>query len=507
MVHKPENIVEYIIINYRWVFVCLFLLPTSFLFNLWMYFRNWVIFKLNSAPKQHDAKVKHVQDQIVEWNKNGRKTQMCTARPGWQTISFRRGIYKDKLKQIEVNLVDILEIDTNRKIVRVEPLVTMGQLTATLNPLGWTIPILPEIDELTVGGLVMGTGIESSSHRHGLFQHICLSYELVLSDGSVVKCSPEENSELFYSVPWSYGTLGILTAVEIKLIPAKKFVKLKYYPVRGLDNIGKKFEEASRNKEENEFVEALVYSKDEAVLMTGNQVNSAEPNKINAIGRWYKPWFFLHVKEKLNSDKIDTEYIPLRDYYHRHTRSIFWEMQDIIPFGNNIIFRILLGWLMPVKISLLKLTQGEAVKKLYENNHVIQDMLVPIETVSKGIQCFHDTFKVYPLWLCPFNLPHNPGMVHPANSSTDRSDKMYVDIGVYGVPTVEDFKPRESTRKAEKFVVDHHGFQMLYADTYMTKEEFRKMFDHSLYDKLRDELKCKPAFPEVYDKVSKAARR
>lgn len=87
-------------------------------------------------------------------------------------------------------------------------MVSMGQLTATLNPLGWTIPILPEIDDLTVGGLVMGTGIESSSHIYGLFQHICISYELVLCDGRIVKCCAENESDLYWSVPWSYGTLG-----------------------------------------------------------------------------------------------------------------------------------------------------------------------------------------------------------------------------------------------------------------------------------------------------------
>ena len=47
---------------------------------------------------------------------------------------------------------------------------------------------------------------------------------------------------------------------------------------------------------------------------------------------------------------------------------------------------------------------------------------------------------------------------------------------------------------------------MLYADTYMTREEFREMFDHSLYDKLRKDLKCFGAFPEVYDKINKSAR-
>ena len=54
--------------------------------------------------------------------------------------------------------------------MRCEPLVSMGQLSRTLNKLGWTIPILPELDDLTVGGLVMGTGIETSSHKYGLFQ-------------------------------------------------------------------------------------------------------------------------------------------------------------------------------------------------------------------------------------------------------------------------------------------------------------------------------------------------
>ena len=163
--------------------------------------------------------------------------------------------------------------------MRVEPLVTMGQLTATLNPLGWTIPVVPELDDLTVGGLVMGTGIESSSHQYGLFQHICTSYELVLSDGIVVTCSSEENSDLFYSVPWSYGTLGILTAVEIRLIPAKKYVKLTYKPVRQLEKITQETELASKNLE-NEFVETLVYGKDDAVVMTGVQTDDVDNRKV-----------------------------------------------------------------------------------------------------------------------------------------------------------------------------------------------------------------------------------
>ena len=46
----------------------------------------------------------------------------------------------------------------------------LDRLSRTLNHIGWTIPILPELDDLTIGGLVMGTGIETSSHKYGLFQ-------------------------------------------------------------------------------------------------------------------------------------------------------------------------------------------------------------------------------------------------------------------------------------------------------------------------------------------------
>jgi len=74
----------------------------------------------------------------------------------------------------------------------------------------------------------MGFGIETSSHKYGLFQHICVSYEIVLPDGKVVTCSETENSDLFYSIPWSHGTLGFLLSAEIRIVPAKKYAAITY---------------------------------------------------------------------------------------------------------------------------------------------------------------------------------------------------------------------------------------------------------------------------------------
>ena len=305
---------------------------------------------------------------------------------GWQTVSPQNMAYKNRMHGVRVNLVDILDVDVEKKTVRCEPLVTMGQLTRTLNPLGWTLPILPELDDLTVGGLVNGTGIETSSHKYGLFQHICRSFEVVMADGSVEVCDAENNPDLFHSIPWSYGTLGFLVSVEIEIVPCKKYVQLEYIPVESQNDMIEAFEKEISG--ENDFVECLVYSSDTAVVMTGNMVDTCDPSKLNSIGRWYKPWFFKHVLEFLEKGQ-STEYIPLQHYYHRHSRSIFWEIQDIIPFGNNIVFRFLLGWLIPPKISLLKLTQGETIKRLYETHHMIQDMLVPIADLKSSLDLFH----------------------------------------------------------------------------------------------------------------------
>jgi len=56
--------VEYVLVNYRWVFVVLFLLPVSLVYDLFFYARNWLIFRMNSAPDKHEEKVRRVQQQV-----------------------------------------------------------------------------------------------------------------------------------------------------------------------------------------------------------------------------------------------------------------------------------------------------------------------------------------------------------------------------------------------------------------------------------------------------------
>jgi delta24-sterol reductase len=516
---KMENLglLEYFVINYRWVLIILFMLPMTVCYDLYFYIRNKVVFLISMFDtRSHDAKVRAISQEIKDWvvegEKTGNWTKLCTARPGWQAMSLRQGKYKKTYKNINVNLHTILGIDEKAMTVRVEPMCTMGQITHLLLPLGYTLAIVPELDDLTVGGLVAGCGIETSSHKFGLFQEICVSYELVQADGSVVVCSAENDPELFYSIPWSYGTLGFLVSVEIQIVKVKPYIDLTYIPYTNKADALKRFTDESIAKT-FDFVETLAYSPSEYVVMLGNMSDTATA-PMNSIGYWFKEWFFVYVKRMIKGGKEVRETIPIRDYYHRHTKSLFWEIQDIVPFGNNFIYRWLLGWTMPPKPALLKLTQTEGLRKLYEEFHIVQDMLVPIKDTAECLDVFDKEAFVYPIWLCPFKISSNAtkgrhgrkhiGFLKPLEGE---KETMFVDIGVYGNPTVDTFHAKNTCRALEDCVRRMKGYQMMYADSYMTKEEFKEMFDHETYNKLRAKLPhCTTAFPEVYDKICRAAR-
>lgn len=500
------QLVEYVLTHQRWILV-IGLLPAQALWMIFILFLERFAF-LTRSSKKHAAKVDIVVKQIKSWNEEGRKKLMCTARPGWKVMSLRVGKYKKTHRNIDLSaLNEIVEVDETRGVVRVEPLVSMGQLTTLLNSMGWTLPVIPELDDLTVGGLIAGYGVESQSHKSGLFQHICTAFEIVLSSGDIKYCTPtNENKELFYAIPWSYGSIGFLMSAELKLMRAKKYVHLTYHPFHTKRGFVEKFTEESLKENPVDFIEALVYSKNKGVVMTGNMVDDVPSGgNVNHIGYWYKKFFYSHAEQTMVNSKTTTEeYIPLREYYHRHTRGIFWELLDIIPFANSSWFLFLFGWLLPIKVSLLKVTQTETTRRMYEENHVVQDMLVPVSTLSRALSAFDELYDIFPLWLCPMKIPREEmrGMVGP----TPDGEEMFVDIGAYGNPNAPSYHHIDTSRAVEDFVREVHGFQGLYADSYHTRGEFRDMFDHTLLDKMRAKYNCLDAFPEPYDKVCKNAR-
>ncbi len=125
--------------------------------------------------------------------------------------------------------------------------------------------------------------------------------------------------------------------------------------------------------------------------------------QINHLARWYKPWFYEHVRSFLTSGQGE-EYIPLRDYLLRHNRAIFWVVESMIPFGNHPVFRLLFGWLLPPKPAFLKFTTTPGIRAMTFTKQVFQDIVLPINRLEEQINVSERLFDTYPVLIYPCRI-------------------------------------------------------------------------------------------------------
>jgi len=426
-------------------------------------------------------------------------------------VTFYR---KDLCHQIEIDLFDILQLDEQNMTVRVEPMVTVGEITKFLIPRGYTLAVTLEIADATLGGLALGTGMTTHSHIAGLYHESITSYEVVLHDGSLVRATKNENNDLYQALPWSHGSLGFLVALTLKLVKVKPFIKLSYIPIEGQKNYCDMIRLLSGDDSPDhpvaDYVEATIFNHDQAVIMTGNYSDYDPQLSVNHLTRWYKPWFYKYTEGFLNKGK-HTELVPLRDYLLRHNRAIFWVIESMIPFGNHPLFRLFFGWLLPPKPAFLKFTTTPGVRAYTFTRQVFQDIVLPIRKLEDQINASAKLFDCYPLLVYPCRIydhgPHSGQLKSPKKEYFVEGTNyaMYNDLGVYGVPGYvkrkETYNPVYAMREMEKFTRDIGGFSFLYADIFMNREEFEEMFDLGLYEVVRVKYGAEGSFPHLYDKV------
>ena len=370
--------------------------------------------------------------------------------------------------KVPLPLYDVLELDEERMTVRVEPMVTVGDITRYLVPRGYTLAVTLEIADATLGGLAFGVGMTTYSHKVGLYQETIEEYEVVLGDGSLVRATRDnQHSDLYHCLAWSHGSLAFLVGLTLKIVPVKPYIHMRYIPVRGQKRYCDKIRELSgaldKDAQVPDYVEATVYNKEEAVIMVGNFADVETPEqraKVNNVTRWYKPWFYKHVETFLETGEGE-EYIPLREYLLRHDKAIFWVLESMIPFGNHPLFLFFLGWMLPPKPAFMKLTTTPTVRAMTFTKQVFQDIVLPINRLEDQINISHQLFDTYPVLVYPCRIydhgkhvgqlrpPRQDQMVPGANYG------MFNDLGVYGVPRlVRERKPWDAVtamRKMESF--------------------------------------------------------
>ncbi|KAG8457262.1 hypothetical protein KFE25_011936 [Diacronema lutheri] len=527
--------VTYILEEHRGKINFFIVLPISFLCDVVWSWRDWYYETFCTTPHLHGQRVAEVQRQVREWRARkdaGEEVgKMCTDRKPFLTMGPATRTFKKECRKIKCSdMCDILKVDHEAMTVTCEPLVNMGHITRALLPMGYALKIQIEMEDLTIGGLSMGLGMETNSHRFGLIQETIRAYDVVLASGELVHCTRDnEHAALFGVMAWSCGTLGFLVAVEVEIVKVKPYVRATYLPCFTLQEHCAEMKRLSLLPEGQTppYLESTVYGKDRAVIQCIEFVDISWREwlfEVNSCNLWFKPYYYKWVEGAFERTNRATgkpgfsEILPIKHYYHRYTRSIFWELNDLIPFGNNPLYRYLFGWLGAPKIAFIKLFMTTAIRESVVTKHVVQDIVVPIDSMQDGLKLFHEQFNIYPLLVFPIRIYDHgdkqgflrrprtiDGVDGPDGQHPGKAWGMYVDLGAYGVPqAVRDKQPwdfEKALLHMESWTRAHGGYQCFYTDFLLTRDEYKEMFDHTLYDKMRKLTGADIAFPEVYDKV------
>jgi Delta24-sterol reductase len=401
-------------------------------------------------------------------------------------------------------LSHVLSVDVNSKTALVEPNVPMDSLVEATLRYGLVPPVVMEFPGITTGGGFAGTSGESSSFKHGFFHHTVNWIEMVLANGDVVNASNSENTDLFHAAAASFGTFGVATLLELQLIEAKQYVELSYHPISNITEAVQKFEEATKDTS-TDYVDGILFARDCGIICTGRLTNDVKEDiKIQSFSRARDPWFYVHAKKTIakarGRDPI-TEAIPLTDYLFRYDRGAFWVgryafQYFITPF--NRVTRWALDKFMHTRVMYHALHQSGHAKR-----YILQDVAVPYPAAEELLKFIDDTFKFYPLWLCP--LRQSGQSQHSAygllaERATPDAPPVLLNFGVWGPGPNGRDRFVDVNRRLEHKVQELGGKKWLYAHAYYTKSEFWKIYDRKDYDALRVKYHA-TYLPTIYDKV------
>ena len=95
--------------------------------------------------------------------------------------------------------------------------VSLDEIIQLALPDGWFLPVSPGTRYVTVGGAIANDVHGKNHHRAGSFGRHLLEFELLRSDGSVLRCSPVSNPQMFAASIGGLGLTGLIRWARLQL--------------------------------------------------------------------------------------------------------------------------------------------------------------------------------------------------------------------------------------------------------------------------------------------------
>ena len=239
------------------------------------------------------------------------------------------------------NVVDITGLDAVKKLnfiaqeITVETGITWRAIQDYIAPYNLSVKVMQSYNDFTVGGS-LSVNVHGRDIHYGPLIETVKEIEILLADGTLVKASRTQNSDLFAAAIGGYGAVGIITQATLSLTSNSRITQtIKRMPVEDYTHY---FLEHIRNNPQ-------------AVLHNANLY----PNDFKTVGSitWYHTDQATTINEQLQEDK---NFFP--------KQMIAEQMLRRVP-----LFKKIRPW-----IELKKMTDPLVVNRNYEMSSTVKSL-------------------------------------------------------------------------------------------------------------------------------------
>jgi hypothetical protein len=434
------------------------------------------------AQVRHQRKVERIADQLARHD-GSRPLSLRKKATSHQVPKAGDPKYDDDRIDIG-DLTEILRIDPEGRVCVAESGVTFVDLVAATMRHGLVPIVVPELKTITVGGAVSGCSIESTSYKYGGFHDTCLEYEIITGRGDVLVCTPDnDNRLLFQMAHGTFGTLGILSKLTFRLMPAAPFVKVVYEHHASLaafkEAVWRHFE-----ARDVDFMDGMIHRPDDMVLSVGSFVEEAPySNRYDWMKIYYKS-----TRERAE------DYLQTPHYLFRYDHGV----TNVHP--KSLLGRLLFGKFFGSS-QLLRLAEKLNAFLPAKRPPVTLDVFIPFSRVDAFMAWYTREFGHFPLWCVPYRRVRDYEWLAPS-FYRGLDDPLFLDLAIYGMKQPPD--GRNYYKMMEDKLFEIGGVKTLISHNFYSESGFWKVWNKDTYARAKAVADPRNSFRDLYTKTCPA---
>jgi FAD/FMN-containing dehydrogenase len=383
------------------------------------------------------------------------------------------------------DLDEILHVDPVRRICVAEPGVSFVDLVEATLRHGLVPVVVPELKTITVGGAVAGCSLESTSFRTGGFHDSCLAYEVITARGEVLTCTPENEHRLvFEMMHGTFGTLGVLSKLTFKLMPAKRFVRVQYEKHATLGSYLASIRRHTE-RQDADFMDGIIHSPTELVLSMGHFTDEA-------------PYAHRYDWMRIYPDSTRTrteDYLRTADYFYRYDRGV----TNVNP--RSFAGRLLFGKFLSSSRVLWLADRFHWLLKRFPPP-VTVDVFVPISRATEFLTWYRQAIGHFPLWCVPYRIARPYAWLSDQFVSGLR-DELFLDLAIYGFRPAPGANPY---RLLEEKLMEVGGVKTLISTNLYTEDEFWRTWNRPNFETVKALVDPDNRLRGLYEKMCRVAQ-